>query len=103
VHVILDHGQFIDRKTVKAGDYIIKAKKFVISAGSRAFVPSIKGINSEQALTNETIFELRDKPSHLIIIGGGPIGLEMAQAHRRLGCDVSVIDNCGLFNIKRDR
>lgn len=92
VHVIREFGEFIDSKIVKAGDHIIKAKKFVISTGSRAFVPPIKGIDEAQVLTNENIFELRDKPDHLLIIGGGPIGLEMAQAHRRLGCQVSVFD-----------
>lgn len=92
VHVIREHGEFIDSKTVKAGNQIIKAKKFVIATGSRAFVPPIKGIDESQVLTNENIFELRDKPEHLLIIGGGPIGLEMAQAHRRLGCKVTVMD-----------
>jgi len=97
VHVIREHGEFIDSKTVKAGDHIIKAKKFVISTGSRAFVPPIKGIDESQVLTNENIFELRDKPDHLLIIGGGPIGLEMAQAHRRLGCEVSVFEMAGIL------
>ena len=42
--------------------------------------------------TNENIFDLREKPDHLLVIGGGPIGMEMAQAHRRLGCAVTVIE-----------
>jgi pyruvate/2-oxoglutarate dehydrogenase complex dihydrolipoamide dehydrogenase (E3) component len=92
VHVIREYGQFIDNKTVKAGDTIIKSKKFVIATGSRAFIPPIKGIDKDKVLTNENIFELRDKPDHLLIIGGGPIGLEMAQAHKRLGCKVTVFD-----------
>jgi pyruvate/2-oxoglutarate dehydrogenase complex dihydrolipoamide dehydrogenase (E3) component len=96
VHVIREFGEFVDSHTIKAGDHIIKAKKFVISTGSRAFVPPIKGIDESKVLTNESIFELRDKPDHLLIIGGGPIGLEMAQAHRRLGCEVSVVDMGGI-------
>ena len=97
VHVIREFGEFIDKNTVKAGDHIIKAKKFVISTGSRAFVPPIKGIDESKVFTNENIFELREKPEHLLVIGGGPIGLEMAQAHRRLGCEVSVFDMGGIL------
>lgn len=92
VHVIRAHAQFIDNHSVEAGERLIKAKKFVIATGSRAFIPPINGLNYEKIYTNETIFSLREKPSHLVIIGGGPIGLEMAQAHLRLGCQVSVID-----------
>jgi pyruvate/2-oxoglutarate dehydrogenase complex dihydrolipoamide dehydrogenase (E3) component len=92
VHVIRAFGQFVDSKTVQAGDQIIKAKRFVIATGSRAFVPPIKDLDESKILTNENIFDLREKPTHLLIIGGGPIGLEMAQAHRRLGCEVSVFD-----------
>jgi len=92
VHVIREFGEFIDHKTVRAGDHVIRAKKFVIATGSRAFVPPINGIDKSKIFTNETIFDLREKPDHLLIIGGGPIGLEMAQAHRRLGCEVTVFD-----------
>ena len=69
-----------------------KARKFVIATGSRASIPPIEGLDADKIYTNETIFDLREKPDHLIIIGGGPIGIEMAQAHRRLGCKVSVLD-----------
>lgn len=92
VNVIMEAGEFTAPDTVVAGDYIIKAKKFIISTGSRAFVPPIKGLEYEKVFTNETIFDLREKPDHLLIIGGGPIGIEMAQAHQRLGCAVSVFD-----------
>jgi len=92
VQVIRQHAEFIDSKTVRAGDHIIKSRYFVIATGSRAFIPPIKGIDQNKVLTNESIFHLRDKPSHLMIIGGGPIGIEMAQAHRRLGVDVSIFD-----------
>lgn len=92
VNVILQAGKFIDSQTVETDEYIIKAKKFIISTGSRASVPPIEGIEYNKVYTNENIFELKDKPEHLIIIGGGPIGCEMAQAHVRLGCKVSIID-----------
>ena len=92
VRVITEYGQFISPKEVQAGDYVIEARRFVISTGSSPFVPPIPGVENVPYETNETIFDLKDKPDHLLIIGGGPIGLEMAQAHRRLGCEVTVIE-----------
>lgn len=92
VRVIREYGRFIDAKTVEAGSHRITARRFVVATGSGPVVPQIPGIETVTAHTNETIFELRDKPEHLIIIGGGPIGMEMAQAHRRFGCDVTVVE-----------
>ena len=92
VKVIEAAGKFTDNKTLEVGDYIIKARRYVIATGSSAFIPPIEGLDLVTYHTNESIFELDKKPEHLIIIGAGPIGLEMAQAHRRLGCKVTVID-----------
>jgi pyruvate/2-oxoglutarate dehydrogenase complex dihydrolipoamide dehydrogenase (E3) component len=92
VHVIREFGRFISETEVQAGDDVIKARRFVIATGSRPFVPPIPGLDAVPHHTNETIFDLRDRPKHLIVIGGGPIGLEMAQAHRRLGCKVTVLE-----------
>ncbi len=92
VQVIREFGKFISHTEVQAGDHTIRARRFVIATGSRPFVPPIPGLDSVPHHTNETIFDLRDRPAHLIIIGGGPIGLEMAQAHRRLGCKVTVLE-----------
>ena len=92
VKVIEAEGRFVDKATVVAGEYEIKARRFVISTGSSAFVPPIPGLSETPYLTNETIFENKRKIGHLVVIGGGPIGMEMAQAHRRLGCDVTVIE-----------
>jgi pyruvate/2-oxoglutarate dehydrogenase complex dihydrolipoamide dehydrogenase (E3) component len=92
VEVIRAHGRFISKTEVQAGDAVIEARRFVIATGSRPFVPPIPGIFGVPYFTNETIFDLRERPSHLIVIGGGPIGMEMAQAHRRLGCEVTVIE-----------
>ena len=92
VNVIRAMGRFISPTELQAGDQIIRARRFVIATGSRPLIPPIPGLDTVPYLTNETIFALRKKPDHLIIIGGGPIGMEMAQAHRRLGCDVTVID-----------
>ncbi len=92
VHVIREFGRFISESEVQAGDTIIAARRFVIATGSRPFVPPIPGIDDVPYETNETIFDLREKPDHLLIIGAGPIGMEMAQAHRRLGSQVTVIE-----------
>ncbi len=92
VHVIQEFGRFITKTEVQAGETIITARRFVIATGSSPFVPPIPGLDSIPFETNETIFALREKPEHLLIIGGGPIGMELAQAHRRLGSKVTVIE-----------
>jgi len=90
--VIRDHARFTSPKTVEAGDTEITARRFVIATGSRPFVPPIDGLADVPYLTNESLWALREAPAHLLILGAGPIGMEMAQAHRRLGCDVTVIE-----------
>lgn len=92
VRVIRAFGRFISDTEVQAGDHVIAARRIVIATGSSPLVPPIPGLETVPYETNETLFELRDKPDHLLIIGGGPIGMEMAQAHRRLGCAVTVIE-----------
>jgi len=92
VTVIKDHARFKDGRTVIAGDREIHARRIVIATGSHPAIPPIPGLGSVPFLTNETIFEQTERPDHLIVIGGGPIGMEMAQAHRRLGCKVTVIE-----------
>ncbi len=100
VKVIEEAGAFKDATTVIAGEYEIKARRFVVSTGSSAFVPPIPGLDEVPYLTNETIFDETRKPGHLIIIGGGPIGMEMAQAHCRLGAKVTVVE--GLIALGKD-
>ena len=92
VRVIRAFGSFTSPRDLVAGDVTIRARRFVVATGSRPFVPPIPGIETVPYLTNETIFAQRERPDHLIILGGGPIGIEMAQAHRRLGCAVTVIE-----------
>jgi len=92
VTVLLAEGKFTDRKTVVAGDTEIRARRIVIAAGSSPLVPQVPGLEGVPYFTNETIFSASGFLKHLIIIGGGPIGLEMAQAHRRLGSEVTVIE-----------
>ncbi|MEQ8256058.1 MAG: FAD-dependent oxidoreductase, partial [Roseovarius confluentis] len=92
VKVIREYGQFISPTEVKAGETVIRARRIVIATGSSPFVPPIPGLDGVPYETNETLFDLREKPEHLLVIGGGPIGMEMAQAHLRLGCKVTVIE-----------
>lgn len=92
VHVIQGAACFTDATTVGVGNFAIKARRFVIATGSSAAVPPIPGLAETPFLTNETIFELKRCPAHLIIIGAGPIGLELAQAHHRLGAKVTVLE-----------
>lgn len=92
VTVIQSAGSFVDKETVRAGDRLIKARRFIVATGSTPFVPPIPGLAETPYFTNETLFENREKLDHLIIVGGGPIGMEMAQAHRRLGSKVTVLE-----------
>lgn len=92
VTVIRQTARFTGPDTVRAGEGEVKARYFVLATGARAVVPPIPGLDPDRTFTNETIFSLRQKPEHLLVIGGGPVGMEMAQAHRRLGCRVSVFD-----------
>jgi len=91
--VIRAFARFTGPREVQVGDTTIRARRFVIATGSRPLVPQIQGVDSVPYFTNETIFTLRERPRHLIVIGGGPIGIEMAQAHRRLGCDVTIVES----------
>lgn len=92
VRVLRARARFVSDREVEAGDHVITARRIVIATGSRPRIPSIPGLEKVPYLTNETLWSLRERPGHLVIIGGGPIGIEMAQAHRRLGADVTVIE-----------
>jgi pyruvate/2-oxoglutarate dehydrogenase complex dihydrolipoamide dehydrogenase (E3) component len=92
VQVIQAEAMFNGPNTLVAGDQTITAKYFVVATGSRAFVPPIEGLDFVAPLTNENVFNLTDIPQHLIVIGGGPIGCELAQAFRHLGAEVTVLE-----------
>ena len=93
VQVIMGHARFADRRRVVVGDaYEVRARRFVIATGSSACVPPIPGIETGPYLTNESIFTLTERPRHLVVIGAGPTGLEMAQGFRRLGGEVTVLE-----------
>lgn len=91
VQVIRAYARFTSPREVEAGGKIIRARRFVIATGSHPTIPELPGLEAIPYLTNETIFAQTARPEHLLILGGGPIAMEMAQAHQRLGCKVTVI------------
>jgi pyruvate/2-oxoglutarate dehydrogenase complex dihydrolipoamide dehydrogenase (E3) component len=92
VDVIFGEGHFTSPEAFEVNGRRLTAKTFVIATGSRPAVPPIPGIDSVPYLTNETVFDLREPVPSLIVIGSGPIGCELAQAFRRLGSEVTVVD-----------
>jgi len=92
VRVIKETARFIGPREVQAGDQVIGARRIVIATGSSPMIPPIPGLDKVPFFTNETIFDNRVGPKQLIVIGGGPIGMELAQAHRRLGTEVTVLE-----------
>ena len=90
--VIKAEGRFVDRRTLRAGPVHIRARRFVVATGSRPVVPAVPGLDSVPYFTTETIFDNTRKLTHLVIIGAGPVGLELAQSYRRLGAQVTVVE-----------
>ena len=90
--VIRDGAKFVGPTTVVSGGYEIEARRVIVATGSSPFVPPIDGLDTVPYFTNETIFDNTELPERLIVIGGGPIGMEMAQAHHRLGSKVIVLE-----------
>lgn len=91
VDVFLGDGQFVARDAVQVGGARLHFRRAIIATGARAAVPPIPGLADVPYHTNETIFSLTTLPHHLIVLGAGPIGCEMAQSFRRLGADVTLI------------
>jgi pyruvate/2-oxoglutarate dehydrogenase complex dihydrolipoamide dehydrogenase (E3) component len=102
VEVIQAAAHFTAPDELEAGGRRLTFRRCVIAAGSSPVVPDIPGLDGVPWLTNETIFDLEEPPGHLIILGGGPIGLEMAQAHARLGCLVTVIEAAPRIAVRED-
>ncbi|MEO3473184.1 FAD-dependent oxidoreductase [Roseomonas sp. CAU 1739] len=92
VTVVRAPARFAARDIIEAGGRRFHFRRAVIAAGSAAIIPPIPGLSEVPFLTNDTLFSLDEHPGHLLILGGGPIGLEMAQAHARLGCKVTVVE-----------
>jgi pyruvate/2-oxoglutarate dehydrogenase complex dihydrolipoamide dehydrogenase (E3) component len=103
VDVFLGSGKFASQNTIEVSGQILKFKKALIATGARALKPEIRGLEAAGYLTNETVFSLVQKPHKLAVIGGGPIGCELAQAFRRLGCEVTLFHNSTHILNKEDR
>lgn len=92
VRVIRAHGRLAGTNEVEAGGIRIRARRLVIATGSSPAIPPIPGLAEVDFLTNETIFDLDELPDHLLVLGAGPVGTELAQAFRRLGAAVTLVD-----------
>ena len=90
--VITGEAHFISESQIEVNDKTIDAKRFVIATGSSVWTPPIKGLDSIKYLTNEDMFSLPKLPESLIVLGGGPVGVEMAQAYSRLGSKVTIVE-----------
>ena len=97
VRVIKAEARFIDARTLAAGATRVRARRFVIATGSRPRLPDVDGLDQMPFLTNETLFDLDTRPEHLVILGGGPVGTEMAQAFCRLGSRVTLVQSRSLL------
>ncbi len=97
VRVIAAVARFTGPREVAAGEVTVRARRFVVATGSSPLVPPIPGLDAVPYLTNETVFDNPTCPEHLIVIGGGPVGVELAQTHRRLGARVTVVEMAHLL------
>ncbi|WP_173917070.1 NAD(P)/FAD-dependent oxidoreductase [Halobacillus sp. Marseille-Q1614] len=95
-------AKFIDPHTIQCGERTITGKRIVIASGSSPVIPQIEGIEEIEYLTNETIFSLTKRPESLIVVGGGVVGIELAQAMDRLGVKVTVIERSSVVLDKED-
>jgi pyruvate/2-oxoglutarate dehydrogenase complex dihydrolipoamide dehydrogenase (E3) component len=92
VTVLRGEARFIDGQSVSVNGRTVTAKRFVVAAGSRPAAPPIPGLDAVPYWTNATLFDLTERPEHLLILGGGPVGLEMADAFAALGCRVTIVE-----------
>ncbi len=90
--VLFGSAEFVDAHRVRVNDEVVRGRRIVIATGSRPFIPPIEGLEEGGFITNETVFSLRELPRSLVVLGGGPIGVELAQAFARLGSQVSIVE-----------
>lgn len=90
--VLFGQACFSGTHTIEVNGETVHGRRFVIATGSSPFIPPIEGLEEAGYLTNEMLFSLRELPEHLTVLGGGPIGLEMAQAFSRLGSQIQVVE-----------
>lgn len=103
IDVLFGSPHFIDSHTIELAGKSLSAKSFIISTGSSAFIPPIEGLDAVPYLTNETFFGLDTLPASMIVLGGGPIGIELAAAMNRLGVNVQVLEMSGSILVREDR
>ncbi|MEW6086889.1 MAG: FAD-dependent oxidoreductase [bacterium] len=103
INIFSGGPSFIDNHHIKVNEKILSAEHFMISTGSRAFIPQIDGINEIPYLINDTFFGLELLPSSIIILGGGPVGIELAQALKRFGTSVTVVEMAERILSREDR
>ena len=101
INVLLGKARFLDPHTIQVGERTVSSAKFVLCTGSRPFIPPIEGLEDVPYLTNETIFFVESLPRSMLVLGAGPIGIEMAAALNRLGVHVTVIQRSGEI-LKKD-
>ena len=92
VEVVRSSAHFTSPDSIGAAGRIWRFRRCVVAAGSAPLTPALPGLEGVPYLTNENIFDLEAPPGHLVVLGGGAVGLEMAQAHARLGCPVTVVE-----------
>jgi len=103
INVFFGHARFGDNHRIEVADKLISSKNFVICTGSSPAAPAVEGLDSIPFLTNETIFDLKILPESMIIMGAGPIGIEMASALNRLGVKITVLLRSGQILKKEDK
>ena len=85
------HARFLDARRLEVGGNTVEGERIFINTGTRPNIPRIEGLEQTRYLTNASIMELNELPEHLIVLGGGYIGLEFGQMFRRYGCEVTVV------------
>lgn len=103
IDILFGRPQFIDNHSIDLDGMTLSARTFILSTGSTAFIPSIEGLHSVPYLTNETIFDLEKLPKSMTVLGGGPIGTELASALNRLGIEITVVEMNERILIREDR
>lgn len=103
VDVFFGEARFTGRRTVEVGGKALHFRKALVATGARPKMPSIPGLVEAGYLTNESVFNLTERPRRLLVIGGGPLGCELAQAFRRLGSEVIIVQDDPMFLPKEER
>lgn len=101
--VVFGRAHFVDEQTIRVRDEAIRFKRCIISTGSRPATPAIEGLGKIDYLTNENVFDLDRLPQDMIVLGGGPVGVELAQALQRLGVRVSLVEMMETILFREDR